>query len=113
MTLRGAPLRTGLAAALLAVACAEGSDGPQAGAAQRGEQVYRNVCIACHASDPTQPGSLGPPLAGASQELLEAKLLRGEYPPGYTPQRPSRAMPRLEYLKDAIPDLAAYLARPR
>lgn len=75
----------------------------------RGRQIYQNVCIACHNGDPTQPGSLGPPVAGASLALLEAKVLRGEYPAGYTPLRPSQAMPRFEYLKDRLPDLAAYL----
>jgi mono/diheme cytochrome c family protein len=86
-----------------------GGDSAQAAAARRGRQIYENVCIACHNGDPAQPGTLGPPLAGASQALLEAKLLRGEYPPGYTPARPGLTMPRLEYLKDHIDDLAAYL----
>ena len=39
----------------------------------------------------------------------DAKLLRGEYPAGYTPSRPGQTMPRFEYLKDHIDDLAAYL----
>jgi len=108
-----------IAAALFAVACSEGSSTPkstdssvdpaQAAAAERGRQIYQNVCIACHNGDPTQPGALGPPVAGASLELIEAKVLRGEYPPGYTPLRPSQAMPRYEYLKDRLGDVAAYL----
>lgn len=105
--------------ALFAVACSEGSSTPkstdssvdpaQAAAAERGRQIYQNVCIACHNGDPTQPGALGPPVAGASLELIEAKVMRGEYPPGYTPLRPSQAMPRYEYLKDRLGDVAAYL----
>jgi mono/diheme cytochrome c family protein len=97
--------------AALALACSQGSDEPasQASAAQRGQQIYGNVCIACHNADPAQAGSLGPPLAGASQALLEAKVLRGEYPPGYTPSRPGHTMPRFEFLKDRIGDLAAFL----
>ena len=104
-----------VAAALVAIACSDGSNAPadgdssQAAAVKRGRQIYQNVCIACHNADPTQPGSLGPPLAGASQALLEAKLLRGGYPPGYTPSRPGQTMPRFEYLKDHIGDLAAFL----
>jgi mono/diheme cytochrome c family protein len=104
-----------VAAALVAIACSDGSDAPaggdseQAAAAKRGRQIYQNVCIACHAGDPKQPGSLGPPVAGSSRELLEAKVLRGEYPPGYTPLRPGQAMPRYEYVADRIGDLAAYL----
>ena len=102
-----------LAAAALGLACSQGSsDGaPQAGAAQRGQQIYGNVCIACHNADPAQPGSLGPPLANASRELLEAKLLRGQYPPGYTPARPGQTMPRFEHLRDHIGDLAAVLQK--
>jgi len=108
-----------LATTLCAFACSEQTpDAPDgaatpaaeaAAAVERGRKIYENVCIACHDADPTQPGSLGPPLAGASLALLEAKVLRGEYPPGYTPKRPSRTMPRFEYLKDRLGDVAAYL----
>jgi len=103
--------RAWLLLASACLACPQSSDGGAAksSAAQRGRQIYENVCIACHNSDPTQPGSLGPQVAGASRELLEARVLRGEYPPGYTPLRPGQAMPRFEYLKDHIGDLAAYL----
>jgi mono/diheme cytochrome c family protein len=105
---RWASKRTLLAAALIAMGCSSGETA-KTDAAQRGRQIYENVCIACHHGDPRQPGSLGPELAGASRGLLEAKVLRGEYPPGYTPKRPSQAMPRFEYLKDRIADLSAYL----
>lgn len=103
-----------LLAALLAGAwlgCSDNGGGEATGsaAAQRGQKLYENVCIACHNADPKLDGSLGPALAGASLELLEAKVLRGEYPPGYTPARPSQAMPRFEYLKDHLADVAAYL----
>ena len=49
----------------------------------------------------------------ASLQFVEngkRKVLRGEYPPGYTPKRESHAMIPLPYLKDKIPALAAYLA---
>ena len=109
--MRGRAIRAWLLLAAACLACSQGSNGDasQLSAAQRGRQIYENVCIVCHNGEPTQPGSLGPPLAGASQALLEAKLLRGEYPPGYTPSRPGQTMPRFEYLKDHIGDLAAYL----
>ena len=115
---RARPIR-GLVSALLGVAllsgawlaCSEGGDGEASGsaAAQRGRKLYENVCIACHSADPKQDGSLGPALAGAPLELIEAKVLRGEYPQGYTPARPSHAMPRFDYLKDHLGDIAAYL----
>ena len=76
----------------------------------RGRQVYLSVCTACHNADPNKDGSVGPANAGASRALLEAKILRGEYPPGYTPKRPSAVMPRFENLAASLDDLAAFLA---
>ena len=92
------------AVALALAACAE--DGTPAA---RGRQVYLAQCIACHNSDPAKDGPLGPALKGSSQELLEAKLLRGNYPPGYTPKRNTAIMPSQPQLKPSIPDLAAFL----
>jgi len=58
--------------------------------------------------DPIRPG---PAIAGASEELLLARVVRGEYPPGYVPKRPdSGAMARFPQLEGQIPALAAYLA---
>lgn len=97
----------------LAVAC---SDDPSTPPAQHealvleGQRVYQNVCIACHHGDPSQDGSLGPAIAGSSRALLEAKVLRGEYPPGYTPKRTTTAMPQFGYLADQLDALTAYLA---
>ena len=58
---------------------------------------------------PDQQGVIGPAVAGASRELLEAKVLRGAYPPGYAPKRNTKTMPPLPHLRDHIGDLAAYL----
>jgi mono/diheme cytochrome c family protein len=97
-------------AALLCAACSPHEEKPLSESARRGEKIYQNVCIACHNGDPNRDGALGPANAGSSEELLEAKVLRGEYPPGYTPKRPdSHAMPRFEHLANEIPALAAYL----
>jgi hypothetical protein len=41
--------------------------------------------------------------------LLEAKLLRGEYPAGYTPKRSTTQMPRFEFLEPNLDDIAAFL----
>jgi mono/diheme cytochrome c family protein len=75
----------------------------------RGRQIYAAHCVACHNPDPSKEGSLGPAIKGSSRELLEAKILRAAYPPGYTPKRKTNAMPAQPYLKSAIPDLAAFL----
>jgi mono/diheme cytochrome c family protein len=79
-------------------------------AVARGRQVYLSVCTACHNADPNRDGSVGPANAGSSRALLEAKVLHGTYPPGYTPKRPSAVMPRFENLAGSIDDLAAFLA---
>jgi len=98
-------------AAASTVACSSGDDQQLSDLAREGEKVYQNVCIACHHGNPNLDGALAPANAGAPEDLLAAKILRGEYPPGYPPKRPgSNAMPRFEYLKDEIPALAAYLA---
>jgi mono/diheme cytochrome c family protein len=60
-------------------------------------------CIACHSMNPAQDGALGPAVAGASLALLEARVLRGEYPEGYVPKRPSRVMIPLPHLEPQLP----------
>ncbi len=78
--------------------------------AREGRSVYLATCVACHNRDPSLPGPLGPDIAGASRELVEAKVLRGVYPHSYTPKRPSRAMVPMPHLAEKIDALAAYLA---
>jgi mono/diheme cytochrome c family protein len=86
------------------------SQGPTLGAeAERGRQVYAAQCTSCHSSDPTQNGPLGPAVKGSSRELLAARILRGTYPPGYTPKRPSAVMQPMPNLAGSVDDLAAYL----
>ena len=107
------PSLPGPSTALLAAALGcSGGGGEDAisEAAARGKTVYLNVCIACHAVDPTQDGPLGPAIDGATLPLLEAKVLRAEYPPGYAPKSAGITMPRYDYLAEQLPDVAAYLA---
>ncbi len=96
--------------AIAAVTCAGESEESGDPAVARGEKIYRNVCVVCHNADPNQAGPLGPEIASASRDLLEAKLLRDEYPAGYTPKRNTQQMPRFEYLEPNLDDIAAYLA---
>jgi mono/diheme cytochrome c family protein len=110
-TLRSPPVRilflgiTTVAAAL-ALAC-DGGGG--ADLVATGQKVYVANCTACHNQDPKRDGSMGPAIAGASEELLEARVLHAAYPPGYTPKRDSKLMPAQPFLKPAVPALAAYL----
>ena len=93
--------------ALLGAACSRGKEA--GGLVARGQMVYQNNCTACHARDPRELGPVGPALAGASLELVTDKVLRNEYPPGYKPQRDTRAMVPLAYLEPELPAIAAYL----
>jgi mono/diheme cytochrome c family protein len=98
-----------LAVMALAVAVSGCSESGLSPSAERGRQVYLAHCIACHNPDPAQPGPIGPPLKGASQGLLEAKTLKGTYPPGYTPKRPTQIMVPIPAVAPDIAALADYL----
>jgi mono/diheme cytochrome c family protein len=78
---------------------------------KRGRATYTANCIACHNPDPSQDGGIGPSVAGSSVELLEARIMRNEYPQGYQPKRDTKAMIPLPYLEKDIPALAAFLAQ--
>jgi mono/diheme cytochrome c family protein len=66
-------------------------------------------CIACHSPDPSRDGSLGPALQGSSLELLKAKVMRGEYPPGYAPKRKSKVMQKLPVPEADLEAVHAFL----
>jgi mono/diheme cytochrome c family protein len=99
--------------AVFAQGCNQGG-GPGAQAqvdplVQKGKAVYQGNCIACHNADPRKPGSLGPEIFGSSKELIEARVMRAEYPPGYKPKRTTKAMAPLPQLKGELDALHAYL----
>ena len=103
-------------ALLLALAlsgCTKDSDLPtkrvQGGDARRGRALYLSNCAACHNSDPSKDGPVGPAIKGSSEAVIEARLLWATYPPGYTPKRKTSVMPAQPYLKSTIPDLAVFL----
>ena len=76
---------------------------------ERGKLIYNSNCIACHNVDPAQAGSVGPAVKGSSLELLQARILRADYPAGYKPQRDTRVMLALPALEPEIPAIHAYL----
>ena len=96
-----------VAAAMLAAGC---TPSEPLTAVERGRRVYMANCIVCHNPDPTKPGPAGPEVAGASRELLEARVVHAAYPPGYTPKRTTKAMVPLPHLAPRIDDLAAFVA---
>lgn len=75
----------------------------------RGKAIYLSNCIACHDTDPSKDGSVGPAIAGSSLELLEARILKAGYPIGYQPKRQTGQMQALPHLKNEIPALHSYL----
>ncbi|HEV8615789.1 MAG TPA: cytochrome c [Methylomirabilota bacterium] len=93
--------------ALVTAGCSDAA--PKNALAERGRQVYLAQCIQCHSPDPAQAGPVGPPVKGASRELLEAKILRADYPPGYRPKRPTKVMPAQPTVAPDIAALAEYL----
>jgi len=76
---------------------------------ERGRAVFVANCVACHNSDPSKDGPLGPAIKGSSKELIEARVVRGSYPPNYKPKRNTKVMPTFPYLAPEIPSLVAYL----
>jgi mono/diheme cytochrome c family protein len=76
---------------------------------EAGRSAYNANCIACHSLDPTKDGALGPAVADSSLALLDARVLRAEYPEGYEPKRPTRVMIALPHLEPRLIELAAYL----
>ena len=73
--------------------------------------MTRGVPDALGARDtmPSGNGPIGPAVKGSSRELIEARVVRGVYPPGYTPKRPSAVMQPMPHLAGSVDDLTAYL----
>jgi mono/diheme cytochrome c family protein len=102
---RPAVFLTALITSLL-TGCGDSGLGPEAA---RGKQVYLSQCTSCHAADPAQPGPVGPPVKGSSRALLEAKVVRGTYPEGYRPKRPTTVMPPQPHIAGDVGALAEFL----
>ena len=103
-----------LSCALSISACSKESDNSSRAGGnkdwQRGRAVYVANCVACHNNDPSKDGPIGPALQGSPKEVLESRVLRTDYPPGYKPKRDTKVMPTFPFLKNEIPHLSAYLS---
>lgn len=100
-----------LLALIFCVSCTKKASVPVA-PAEEGKRLYATHCTACHAADPKKEGAVGPAIWGSSAELLERRLVHGDYPAGYAPKRQTKIMTLLPFLKDQIPNLHAYLNTP-
>ncbi len=80
--------------------------------ARLGRTLYTLHCMACHSPDPRKDGALGPALKGSGLELLQARVLRGEYPPGYAPKRATQIMRKLPLSDSDVAAIHAYLNAP-
>jgi mono/diheme cytochrome c family protein len=101
-----------IAAVLLGLLASGCGQGEPTSLVEQGRRAYLANCIACHNPDPAREGTLGPAIACSSRELIEARVLRAQYPPGYSPKRDSKLMPAQPFLQADVPALAAFLACP-
>ena len=107
--LKRAVLTLALAVAALSLLSACGKQEDTRTPEQKGRTLYTLHCISCHNPNPAKDGALGPGLQGSSLELLIARVLHGEYPPGYTPKRSTRIMQKLPLSEEDVQALHAYL----
>ena len=94
-----------IATALAAASCNHKPATP----ADKGRIVYMTTCVVCHNANPNLPGTQGPPIAGSSRELVEARVLHLSYPPGYKPKRNTHAMKAQPQLARQIDNITAFL----
>jgi mono/diheme cytochrome c family protein len=77
-----------------------------------GARIYRSHCTACHNPDPAFPGTIGPEILGAPRPLVEARVMRAEYPVGHVPKRTTHNMVAMPQLEPYLDDLTAFLNQP-
>ena len=77
---------------------------------EHGRLLYMTNCVICHNPDPNLAGTQGPPIAGSSRALVEARVLHLAYPPGYAPKRKTHSMRAFPAMtRKQIDDLTAFL----
>ncbi len=84
--------------------------------AKTGWIAYHRHCTICHNSDPFKEGTSspgGPPIVGASEELIRLRVTKLAYPKGYKPKRDTKLMTVQLQAVPEIPYLHAYLKEVR
>ncbi len=107
-----AALLAAAAATELLSACNRKDSAPADPVLAKGKALYFTHCIACHNANPAVDGTLGPAVKGSGLDLLEARVLEGTYPPGYTPKRDTKIMRKLPLTKEDVAKLHAFLSAP-
>ena len=75
----------------------------------KGKKVYLRLCGHCHGKNPSWGNFKAPALTGSSRKLLEARIMRAEYPPGYKPKKTTKEMPAFPREEPNIDHLFAFL----
>lgn len=76
-----------------------------------GRRIYAIHCTSCHNANPKLDGAIGPSVVPSSLQLLERRVVYGDYPVDYKPKRQSRIMVALPHLKNEVEALHAYLSQ--
>ncbi len=76
---------------------------------ERGQAIYRLNCISCHNADPKLDGTIGPAVAQSSLELVQLRIMKAQYPAGYSPKRSTSQMPAMPHLEKEILAIHAFL----
>ena len=71
--------------------------------------MYVAHCTACHSFNPEQNGAVGPAIKGSALELIRARVMRADYPAGYSPKRATHLMPKLPLEEEDVKALHAFL----
>lgn len=102
-------MRRTIVGVLVWLAACKAGGGASNEAVARGRALWASRCANCHGSDPSKSGPLGPPVVGATRALVEARVLRAQYPEGYQPKRATTLMVAMPDLADSIDEIVAFL----
>mgnify|MGYP001161493039 FL=1 len=94
---------------ILSGCSSEGTNNISSDSYEKGEIVYKTLCISCHHIDPRKDGILAPAIAGSDYELIKSMIMTGRPPKGVKQKWPEAKMAPLPHLKESIPHLHDYI----